>query len=273
MTRLQQEELVHNVLKRFIKFCDEYMDPGLAIEDLEAYKLKRNHTLRVYDAARGIVKLQDSIDDETKMIILLSSILHDVGRFEQWRKTHSYSDVADPKHPEIGAIMLENGYIEQFIHETRQYDDIIILAVREHGSLELPEGMTDKERLVCQVVRDADRMDIFYQCTTESDFPILYSQKWGEANLSEAVKKCFEAGESVKFADVNSKFDMLALRFALCKQMATEASKRYILEKDYVNKMVDFFKNKLTDENGHFHYDVEELEWLRNNTIEYLEKD
>ena len=184
---------VNNVLSEFIRFCDEYMSPDQSVENLKAYRLKRDHTLRVYEAASKIVELQN-IDDETKLITLLASILHDVGRFEQWRKTHSYSDVAEPKHPEIGARLLESGIIKKFIPETRKYDEIIILAVREHGSLELPEGMTEQELLVCKLVRDADRMDIFYQCTIERDFPILYSQAWGKRILSIAVKKDFAAG-------------------------------------------------------------------------------
>lgn len=272
MTRLQQEELVHIVLKRFVRFTDEYMTPEVSLSDLKAYRLKRDHTLRVYDAARWIVKSMENVDDETKMIILLAAILHDVGRFHQWKMTKSYSDVANPKHPEIGAQMLEKGEIEKFLPETRKYDDIIILAVREHGSLELPANLTARERLICNVLRDADRMDIFYQCTTKRDFPILYSQKWGEANLSETVKKCFEAGESVKFTDVNSKFDMLALRLALCKQMSTKESEKYIIQKDYVNKMMDFFKKRITKDKGYFPYDEGELEWLRKDTMEYLKQ-
>lgn len=263
------QSLIQKALERFIKFAESYMK-GANSENREAYRLKKDHTVRVYEAAKTIVEQSKNIDIETGTIILLAAILHDVGRFEQWKLTKSYRDTADSNHPEIGATMLENGGIEHFIPKTRKYDKIIIMTVRWHGALNLPENLNERELLVCQIVRDSDRMDIFYQSTIKRDFPILYSQELGNKNLSEGVKKNFEEDKSVEWAHVRTKFDMLALRLALCKQMSTQASKEYIIKKDYVNSMVEFFKKMLTDEKGHFYYNVEELEWLRNNTMEYL---
>ena len=49
----------------------------------EPIKFKYDHTLRVVEIANSII--QDiSIDDNTKKLALIGSLLHDISRFKQW---------------------------------------------------------------------------------------------------------------------------------------------------------------------------------------------
>ena len=203
-------------------------------------------------------------------MISLYARVHHVGTGATCHLTKWERDTVGANHEQSGATLGETGRRDHVRPKRRKYDQIIIMKLRLKRALNLPENLNERELLVCQIVRDSDRMDIFYQSTIKRDFPILYSQKLGNKNLSEGVKKSFEEDKSVQWAHVRTKFDMLALRLALCKQMSTQASKEYIIKKDYVNSMVDFFKKMLTDGKGHFYSNVEELEWLRNNKKEYL---
>ena len=270
MTRSQVE---NEVLKRFLYWTDEYLDRSFnSVEDLKAYRLKRDHTIRVLEAAKRIVELSSSMDEETRTIVTVSAILHDVGRFAQWRAHKDFCDVAEQGHHVIGAEMLEKGLIKYFIPWTRDYDEILILAVREHTEAELPQDLSARELEVCKLLRDADRIDIFYQSSTDQDFEVLYCQDWGETTLSNPVRKAFEEDRTILFDDVKSKFDMLALRLALCKQMSCKASLEYLLDDDTVNRMVGKFKERLRSADGNFYYNDVECEWLRRDAIKKIEE-
>lgn len=270
MTRTQAE---NEVLNRFVRWSDIYLnDQTNSLEDLQAYRLKRDHSLRVVSSANRIVELSNKLTEETKMLVNIAATLHDVGRFEQWKTTKNFSDVAEPRHPEIGAKMLARGLIKYFIPWTREYDEILILAVREHGSLKLPAGLTNQQETICNLLRDSDRADIFYQCSTDRDFSILYRQDWGKTILSDNVRTNFEKGETIRYEDVKSKLDMLALRLVLCNQMSCRASVQYLLEDDSINRMVAKFKEQLRSEDGNLYYNEVEVEWLRKETIKRLEK-
>lgn len=258
--------LTQKVLERFGKFADSYVR-GADIKESEGYLLKKQHTIRVLGKVDEILLRSPTIDNETKLVIELTAILHDIGRFPEWKNTRSFSGILGVDHCEIGAIMLENGMIKKFIPEERKYDSIIILAVREHGKITLPENLSKQQLTVCQVIRDADRLDIFYECANELTFDILYrSRKLGNKKLSEEVRKKLIAGEPMQFDIINSKLDMLALRIGLIKQLSTVASMRYVSDSNIANKMIDFFEDKYP------YYDREEVEWIREEINRYLGK-
>lgn len=254
--------LVQKVLQRFNEFTENYMK-GANKEEKDAYLIKKNHTMRVFGIVCKIIPNSETMDEETKTIIRLAAILHDVGRFEQWRKTKSYSDVGEFKHATFGAKLLKEGMIKQFIPETRQYDKLIILAVERHGDLELPENLSEQQVEICKIVRDADRIDIFYQCIMEKDFPYMYKYEWGKPVLSDEVKKCFQEVRPMKYDIVHNKLDMLALRLGLMMLLSAE-SKEYVLQEKLADRMIDFFIQKCP------YYDRNEIEWLRETTKKYL---
>lgn len=252
--------LATKVQERFIDFVNSYLtDEG----DNSGYLAKREHTIRVTQNAIWIAN-DYQLDDETKLIIELSAILHDVGRFEEWKKFHSYAKTGFD-HPREGAKMLENGLIKEMIPETRQYDDIIILAVREHGALKIVDGLSERDKLICEIIRDADRIDIFYQISQEEHFDRMYNYPLGERRISEYVREKFINGEPIPKAEIKSKLDVLTLEFDLIKQLTTDGAKRYVKEMDLPNKMVDIFKRRLLP-----HYDEDEIEWLRKEINTYL---
>ena len=252
------KELEH----RFLCYVDSYQT-GDKFD--YGYLAKRDHTKRVHDNARQIA-LTDGVDDETLMIIEAAAILHDVGRFEEWKRYKSYKRKKDFDHAKEGAKLLHQGLIEVMIPETRVYDEIIILAVNVHGDMVLPSNLNDKERLICEIIRDADRLDIFYLCTRDSDFDRMYNQEMGEKFLTQCVKENFMEGNPINIFDLRNKLDVLALELGVMKQLTTTASRIVIVNSNLANRMVDVFKAKLQ------YYDEKEVEWLRKEINKYLKR-
>lgn len=255
--------LADKVKGRFLEFANGYLTGNSEFD--KGYIAKREHTIRVAETASWIAK-QSDLDLETQLTIELSAILHDIARFEEWKQFHSYNNTGF-NHPYEGARMLEEGMIRKFIPETRKYDNMIILAVREHGSLQIPENFSEKEKFICEILRDADRIDIFSQTTQEEHFDRMYNFPLGERTISENVRRSFNNNLPIKKTDVKSKLDMLVLRYGLVKQLTTDLSKKYVKEKRLVDGMADIFERKLSQ-----YYDKEEIEWARRETKSYLAK-
>ena len=248
--------------ERFLGYADSYQTGDA---DDYGYVAKRDHTMRVYENARQIA-LAAGVDEETLMVIEATAILHDVGRFEEWRRYKSYKRKKEFDHAKEGANFLRQGLIKKMIPETRMYDDLIILAVDVHGDMLLPDNLDERERTICDIIRDADRIDIFYLCTRDSDFDRMYNQEVGEKFLTQCVKENFKAGKPINIFDLRNKLDVLALELGLMKQLTTKASKLVIIKNNLVNRMVDVFKAKLP------YYDEKEVEWLREEINEYLKR-
>ena len=66
---------------------------------------------------------------EDENLAKLIALLHDIGRFEQIRLYHTFSDKDSINHAEFGAkLLFEDGLIRKFV-ETDKYDKIIKNAI------------------------------------------------------------------------------------------------------------------------------------------------
>ena len=138
--------------------------------------LKIAHIFRTAEKARKIATNLELSEEDVKLAELIG-MLHDIGRFEQLKQYNTYNDRESFNHGEYGAkILFEDRLIEKFI-EDRQYDRIIYLAVINHNRDNIEDGLNDRELLHCKIIRDADKWDIFYVESIESNEAL-----WGIEN-------------------------------------------------------------------------------------------
>ena len=128
-----------------------------AAYDLDDAKvaLKVEHTFRV-------AGLCDVISDSLGMtgydkdLAWLLGMLHDIGRFEQVRRYHTFRS-AD--------ILFREGLIKNFIKvedDPAESDDYLLTekAIRLHNVFQLPNDLTERELRFATILRDADKLDI-----------------------------------------------------------------------------------------------------------------
>ena len=56
----------------------------------------------------------------------------------------------------------KDNYIRKYIDDD-QYDKIIFTAICEHNKYEISKGLSKEEELFCKIIKDADKLDIFYE--------------------------------------------------------------------------------------------------------------
>ena len=144
---------VRRLRVRFVGLAKEYA--SRLGEGRVHIDLKRDHSLRVHALASKIVAGEGLPQPH---LYVAAALLHDIGRFPQFERFGTYRDDMSVDHGDEGASFLrENGFLEGFSERDRAcLQDV----VRLHNKRELPQGMDPLERSVCDVVRDADKLDI-----------------------------------------------------------------------------------------------------------------
>ena len=143
--------------KSFEQFLSNY--------DLEDPKirLKLTHTYRVARLSEKIAQSLGLSEDDVSLA-WLCGMLHDLGRFEQARRFDSFLDAKTIDHAALSEELLfdESGgrpLIRRFF-DSSEYDSIIQAAVAHHSDFRLPETLDERTLLFCNILRDADKVDI-----------------------------------------------------------------------------------------------------------------
>jgi len=132
-----------------------YEEDSVVNQNIE---LKEIHTLKVAKHAVNIAKSLKLKEDEIDMAEIIG-LFHDVGRFEQFKKYKTFKDYLSENHATLGIRILKENNILENLDENRQ--KIIIKAISLHNTKELPKNINEEEAVLCKLIRDADKLDIF----------------------------------------------------------------------------------------------------------------
>ncbi len=121
-------------------------------------KLKEDHSRRTCSEMLYLAE-HLGLDAKEKPATEAAALLHDIGRFEQFVKYRTYNDTRSVNHCLLGVdVLTSTGVLEDFGRQTKQ---IIEKAIEYHGVKELPENLNGRCLLLSQMLRDADKLDIF----------------------------------------------------------------------------------------------------------------
>ncbi len=120
---------------------------------------KFNHSIRVMNFSIEIAKSLYLPEDMIE-IIGIAGLLHDIGRFEQWKRYETYSDLNSVDHGKLGVeILKHNNYIKNYVFNDK-YINLIYSAVYEHNKYKISDNLSFNEEIVCKIIRDADKLDL-----------------------------------------------------------------------------------------------------------------
>ncbi len=185
----------------------------------EMNDLKYAHTQRVVENARQILT-GEAFPEGLKAAGEMASWLHDVGRFEQFKKYRTFSDRHSVNHALLScAVTLQLGWLDDHTAEERNR---ILRAIEYHNLREVPPGLSEEEALLVHLVRDADKLDIYtvLDQAIETDYlpshPEVY---WGlpfAEPPSEKIVQSIETGKPIDYADIHSFADFVFIQLAWC---------------------------------------------------------
>lgn len=129
---------------------DDYLD--------KHHQLKEKHTYFVCEIIRRIAE-EIGLSEADVNLAESTGLLHDTGRFEQFKQYRTYKDPESVNHCLLGLeILQKSGVLEPLEAGDRE---IIEKTVEYHGMKELPAGLDERTELFCKLIRDADKVDIY----------------------------------------------------------------------------------------------------------------
>ena len=217
--------------------------------DLSNTNIQRKvyHSLRVSEICKKIA-VSFSLNDEDVLLAELIGLLHDIGRFEQYTKFKTFSDTNSVDHGMLGEqILKKNDYIRSFIMDSK-YDEVIMCAIRNHNRFIIENDLNERELLFTNIVRDADKVDIFYEATEM--FWNGKGKEMNECDVSEKVYTEFLNGNLVENSLKQNELDKLIGIISFIYDMNFKESFNIIDENMYLEKIINRFnfKNQITKE-------------------------
>lgn len=218
--------------KEFLKYVEKY-----DIKD-SAIKLKRDHSIRVMQKARQIAQSMKLSEEEIDLATIIG-LLHDIARFEQYVRFKNYVVISDFDHGDYAVEILEKD-IRKYI-ETDEYDNIIKTAIRNHNKYKIEDGLNEKELFFSKLIRDADKLEIFYECVE-----IFWKGKEEVINnskLSQEMYNTFIQNQMIiieKDRNYDTIDDML-ITLAYAFDINFKESYEILQKQDYINKTINRF--------------------------------
>ncbi len=228
----------------FSAYTDKY-DP-----DNSLIRHKITHTLRVADNCERIAKSLDMEKDSVDLAWLLG-LLHDIGRFEQVRRYGTFVDSVSVDHAEFGAdLLFKEGLIKDFPVENMVSEDLRLLetAIRLHNKLNLPKELDERTRCFCDLIRDADKTDIF-RVISQLPFEERIGTSKGlftEAEeAGDAVMQCVREHRCVPRDLRKTRFDGHISHCCMAFELVYPESIRITMEQGYLDRLLSVY-----DEDG-----------------------
>ena len=214
-----------------------------------AIERKYYHSLRVMDLSILISRYL-GLDDKDITLASIIGLLHDYARFEQWTKYKTYRDKDSIDHGDLAVKRLfDDNEIMDYDLDVNDYDTVYT-AIKYHNKIAIPYSLGNRSKLFCKIIRDADKLDIFYVLLTD-DIKNTYgcsAEEMKNETFSDEIINEFKVNHEIDYQKRNTYGDIWISHMAYVFDFYYKSSYIVIKEKDYINKLlkkVDF-KNKET---------------------------
>lgn len=223
--------------QEFEKYVNNY--------DLSNEKINRKyyHSLRVMENA-GKIAENINLSYEQIELAKLIGLLHDIGRFEQAKIYNNFRDHETIDHGDLGTqILQESNYIRNFIEDDK-YDNIILKSVQNHNKFQIDTNLSEQELLHTKIVRDADKLDIFYEGSE-----IFWSkkeeiEKINDSQITPEIWAEFKQKKLVDRAKTKTPADGIINFISFIYDLNYEYTYKEIQNKNYISKILNRFNFK-----------------------------
>lgn len=241
--------------KIFLNYASNYKEYGKLIQ------LKIDHTFRVEKLCEDIA-LSLNLSKEDVELAKLCGLLHDIARFEQLKTYNTFVDIESVDHGDLGVEILKNEKLIYDYNSNREDDNLIINAVKYHNKYEISPNLSEREKLFCNIVRDADKLDILYLYTMK----VLKVDTNNEI-FSDDILELLSENKLIPRIYKKTKADTLAISLGLVFDMNFSKSYEILKKKNYMNKEIDIYEKE--NNNPKF---LEQLSIIKNIINNYINK-
>ena len=151
-------------LEQFKKWFDDYVAGFYGDDEFvnANVKLKEEHSRRTCEEMRYLTN-ELGLTANQRRIAVAIALFHDIGRFKQFVKYRTYNDHRSVNHCLLGLEVLRETKVFESLKEKEK--QLIEKAIEYHGLKGLPNDLDGDSLLFAKLIRDADKVDVFYVVT------------------------------------------------------------------------------------------------------------
>ncbi|MDD2851596.1 MAG: HD domain-containing protein [Desulfuromonadaceae bacterium] len=237
-------------LDTLIHWFDRYVEPFLTTDEegKNNIQLKIEHTGKVCEAMALLCEGEHLSPGESRIASAIA-LLHDVGRFPQYRRWRTFRDSDSDNHARLAIDVIRE---ERILAGSDQAEQLMIEeAIRFHNLLTPPAAVKSPTRTFINLIRDADKIDIWRVFTELLAQPP--KQRASAATLgmpdrpdsvSENCVAALDSGIVVHLDTVSCVNDFIVLQISWVYDLTSSTSRKILLSRGYIPELASYLPKR-----------------------------
>ena len=222
--------------REFRRYAESFLT-GREAEDC-GVSLKIQHTFRVLDETERLAAAEEFSPEELRLC-RYAALLHDLSRFEQFVRYHTFRDAESFDHGDRSAeLAAELGFTAPLPAEEAE---AVLLAIRRHNKIALPAEAMGISAVPSRAVRDADKLDImrlFLDYLDRPENPAVVFSLRADAPVSPEVLAALRERRSPNHAVMRSVSDFAAAKLVWAFDLNYRHSRREFRRRGYFERLM-----------------------------------
>jgi hypothetical protein len=224
----------------FKSFTDKFLY-GDEIKDAP-FIIKKNHTERV---CAIILSICDDLDvsAHVRKLAQIIALFHDLGRFEQYARYHTFKDNESLNHG-IQSIrdLVRNNILDDLSVRDRR---IIFNAIRYHCVANIPMDKDEETTFFIRLIRDADKMDIwrifidYYHARDSRQNRVIELGVSDHPEYSENILNSLLKGRIALISDLKTLNDFKLIQLSWIFDLNFQFSFEYVKNENIIEQFAD----------------------------------
>jgi HD superfamily phosphodiesterase len=239
-TELYTKSILPGLKAWFEDYISQFsFDDPIAQQSMD---LKTEHTRRVCETILDIGGSLDLSRDDL-CIAEAAALLHDIGRFEQYRQYRTFSDSRSEDHAALGVKIIQTNRVLQGLEPAMA--EIIVRVVKYHNRAALPAGEEEHFLFFLKLLRDADKVDIwhvvtyYYQNAGHNRNQTIELDLPDRAQISDSVYNALMNGQLAHMADLKTLNDFKLLQIGWIYDVNFPRTFQIVRENGYLEMIRD----------------------------------
>lgn len=222
----------------FQQYVDGYRD--LDSEGVRNIELKRVHTGHVVTYA-SLIAQGEALSSHDSLLLRCAALLHDVGRFPQYRRWRTFRDSDSDNHARLSLeVIRSEGVLASFTDQDRQ---AIEEAIRFHNVRTVPEIADHPQGRLIRYLRDADKLDIwrvvleYYHQPPEQQASAVGLGFPDEPTVTPVCLAALAAAEVVPLETATVLNDFKLMQISWVYDLTSDTARRILAERRYLEQL------------------------------------
>jgi hypothetical protein len=230
-----------DLLKWYDGYAASFKTGDRELED--AVSIKCGHTQRVIAEIRQLCNSM-SLDPHRSELANIAALFHDVARFEQFRRYRTFSDFRSINHAAAAVDILSANRLLAPLDPADART--VIAAIRHHNAANLPNELAGDGQLLCKLLRDADKLDIYKVVIDHYSNPLSQRNETMQLGFPDgedvSPEICAEilANKNIAYEKIVSLVDFKIVQLSWVFDLNFPHSFRCVKQRDYIRRIQQY---------------------------------